>query len=159
MFGRAVETGPGSKEHEQIMGNDWIYAEAGIPDRSAGWPSGVSILQVDREKGFSGAVDALNLGISVQLISHCSPTQTPVEREGYSGLSLGPMRTWVVDITDKGGSSPERDHRDSQWGLFFMHCLSVCLTCCFLPCCVQSTGRMVIERGKARARVGRLYAE
>lgn len=159
LFERAVETGPGSKEHEQIMENSWIGAEAGIPDRSAGWPSGVSILQVDRERGFSGAVDALNLGISVQLIPHCSPTQTPVEREDGSRLPLRPMRVWVVDITDKGGSSPERDHRHSVWGLRLEFCLSIFPMFCACNCYNQSVHAKRREKAKARSRIGRLNAE
>lgn len=141
------------------MKNSWIDAEAGIPDRSAGWLSGVSILQVDREKGFSGAVDALNLGISVQSIHHCSPTQTPVEREDGSGLLLRPMRIWVVDITDRGGRSLERDQRHSDWGLWPMYCLSISAMSCGCVCCVRSTGAKRIKRAKARFRIGRLNAE
>ena len=159
MFERAVDTGPGSPDHQQIMDNSWINAKAGIPNRLAGWPSGVSILEVDRKKGISGALKALNLSISVQLIPYCKPTQLPVERADGSGLPLMPMKIWTVDITDTGGSAPESDHSCTVWCNRFDLCVALFAAIVMMPCFWQAADQRNMEINEARSRIGRLVLE
>ena len=159
VFEQAVQNGPESREHKDIMDNSWVDAKAGIPDRSGGWPIGVSILPVDRKQGVSGAIKALNLRISVQLIPYCSPTQNPVERGESGGLQLRPMNVWAVDITDTGGSAPEAERRNtvicdySRLGISIFACL-ICIFCFVRPEC-----RKLKEKDKNRYRTEHLVVD
>ena len=101
LFEQAAKNGSASQAHEDLFDNRWISIKAAVPSRKHGWYDGVSILKVDRLKGVSGCLDALNLGISVNLRPASSPKQSVEQRENE--------QIWVVDITDTKGRDPERD--------------------------------------------------
>ena len=99
-FERAARPDPPPHARESIFDDGWISGEAGVPSRSDGWLSGVSILKIDRLKGVSGSLDALNLRISVKLRPFLSPKASVGEQMEE--------KIWVVDITDTRGRDPER---------------------------------------------------
>ncbi|KAL8786982.1 MAG: hypothetical protein Q9195_007960 [Heterodermia aff. obscurata] len=101
LFEQATGSGPASRARKLILDNRWISGKAGVPSRSHGWSSGISILKVDRFKGVSGSLDALNLGILVKLRPSFSPEGSVSERKDE--------QIWVVDITDTERGDPERD--------------------------------------------------
>ena len=121
-FEQAASSGLASEARKDIFHNRWISSKAGVPSRSHGWSSGVSILKVDRRKGVCGSLDALNLGISVNLRPASSPNGSLDQRTNE--------RIWVVDITDTKGSDPERDKRSTDKALM-MEGVEECICCCF----------------------------
>jgi Heterokaryon incompatibility protein (HET) len=155
-FQQAVAAGSESKDHDEIMNNRWIGAKAGNPSKSHGWPSGVCVLQVSRKQGFSANINALNLGISIQLQPYRSPTAAPKEMTDSSGLPLSPRKIWVVDITGTGGSSPEWEHRQSDCGLYAMLLFGVIPALGGCGCCVQAADQERHERNAVRNHVVRL---
>ena len=110
LFGQAIsEADP--QALKEIFDNRWISSEAPVPSRSYGWCKGVSILKVDRRKGISGSLEALNLGISVKLCP--AHSCNPHIKEGVTEHS---KQIWVVDITDTKGNDPEQDlTRAEKW--------------------------------------------
>ena len=103
-FEEAARSSPTSHIRKAIFDDRWISGEAGVPSRAHRWHSGVSILKVDRLKGVSGSLSALNLGISVKLLPNFSPKVSAMENME--------QKIWVVDITDTQGRDPERDTRE-----------------------------------------------
>lgn len=139
VFEQAVASESGS-QRDQIMNNSWIDVKAGVPSRSHGWPSGICILEVDRKKGWTGQIKALNLSISVQLQPYRSPMVASTEHvEGAEsgGSGIGPKEIWVVDVTDNAGASPEREHFWSDCGQTAFTCFSVPLVFIGFACCLM----------------------
>lgn len=135
-FGQAARSDPALEAREYIFDDRWISGEAGVPSRQHGWHSGVSILKVDRLKGVSGSLDALNLGISVKLCPFISPKVSVREQMEE--------KIWVVDITDIQGLDPERQmseyNRDINAERF-----GACI-CCFLCCFCEQPQPMEDQR-------------
>ena len=156
LFQRAVAAGSESKDHDKIMNDRWIDAKAGNPSKSHGWLSGVCILQVSRKQGISANIEALNLGVSINLQPYRSPTTPPKEMTESSGLPLSPRKIWVVDITGTGGSSPEWEHRQSDCSMWTMFLLSVIPAFGGCGCCFQAAEQAHNEREAVRNHVGRL---
>ena len=124
LFEQAATSGQTSNARKVVFDNRWIGSVAGVPNRLHGWHSGVSILRVDRLKGVSGSLDALNLGISVKLCPTSSPNISV--REGMN------ERIWVVDITATRGRDPEQDMSDTNADIRG-EAFCACICCCFDP--------------------------
>lgn len=95
-----------SQVRDEVFHNQWIGMEAPLASRAHGWsPSkGIIILKVDRQKGMSGSIAVINLGISFKLITAPGPNQIPTNE-----IDEGLRQIWAVDITDIGKYDPERD--------------------------------------------------
>ena len=104
LFGRAISSEAGPQVLNQIFDNSWISSEAPVPSRAYGWNKGVSILKVDRRKGISGCLEALNLGISVKFCPAHICNQSI-----KAGKAEDSKHIWVVDITETNGNDPEQD--------------------------------------------------
>ncbi len=92
-----------------LFDNRWLNSSGGVPSRSYGWPDGFSILRVDRQHGISGSLQSLNLHISVSLV----PDPTSPSCDDQRTASDGP-HIWTIDITDTGGSDPEKELRQLE---------------------------------------------
>ena len=104
LFRQTISSEAGPQALAEIFDNRWISSEAPVPSRLYGWYRGVSILKVDRRKGISGCLEALNLGISVKLCPARICNQPSREKVVEQSKQI-----WVVDITDTNGNDPERD--------------------------------------------------
>lgn len=81
------------------------------------------MLKVERWKGVSTPLKALNLGIKVQL----APERSPFLRS--EGVDHGHDRQiWVVDVTDTGGPDPEPELAKATKARSQDECLE-CLCC------------------------------
>ena len=95
---------------DEMFNNRWIGAEGGRPGRSWGWPGGMSILRVDRNKRLIGALEALNLGISVTL----EPIPTSFALAGNRASIRnteemdGLAHVWTLDLFEIDGPDPEK---------------------------------------------------
>ena len=105
-FRRAYSSEADPQDLPKIFNNRWIDSKASKPGRWNGWPTGVSVLKVDRQKGFSGSFPSINLGVSVKLcpIHSC-------DRLSEQEMS---KQIWVVDVTDTKGIDPEEAYRMSM---------------------------------------------
>ena len=122
-FQHAIASAAGSPEGKRLFNNSWIISPASVPSRSFGWPSGISVLKVDKREGASTCLKALNLGISVQLAPERSPFVT--SQRTTDGRE---RQIWVVDITATGGADPERDLAKASNARDQNECLE-CLCC------------------------------
>ena len=130
-FEQAFESEVGAEAHSTIFSNYWIDGlhpslrkQPSVPNRKLGWPTGIATLKVDRTKGVHGCLEALNLGISVELVPDISPDLTSAKSNHRN-----PKQVWVVDITDIEGSDPEQAlaiiAKEESW----YECLRCCLGC------------------------------
>ena len=89
----------------EYFDNSWLSWRPRVtpPSKTTGWKKGYCHLKVDKNKGFEGVYDGLNLGIKVKLLRDPS-----VLRSDRRTQALSP-RVWTVDLTDIGGTSPERE--------------------------------------------------
>lgn len=104
LFEQGVTSEADSQARNEIFNDGWINGVPGVPSKRHGWPGGISILKVDRRRGISGCLEALNLGISIQLIPALSPDMMSKESMNESSRHI-----WVVDITDIRGTDPEQE--------------------------------------------------
>ena len=104
----------------KLFNDSWMTDKGSVPSRKTGWPAGFSVLRVDKRKGLRGSIDALNLGIAVELCPTTFPTTT-CQKDTRESL----MQTWVIDITDTGGSSPEKDMLLWEMGFWSRRSLTI----------------------------------
>ena len=136
----ATESSITPSDRIKILDNSWIDSEGSVPDETHGWPTGASILKVNKALGISGVITALNLGISVRL----SPMYSPTEPTGENSQS-SPRSIWVVDITVNRKSDPETyksAHSKESCGL------GCCLLLggCFIPFLNSAVQKTITER-------------
>ncbi|ETN42570.1 uncharacterized protein HMPREF1541_01727 [Cyphellophora europaea CBS 101466] len=122
LFDQACAWGPTSKPHQEIFDNQWLSCTAGVPSKSYGWSRGISILQVDKKKGMSGTLNALNLRIDIKLVSDISPSSM-----SSRSSSEGARKIWAVDITcDMSGTDPEQALKDKEKADDCDECIACC---------------------------------
>ncbi len=113
-FDQAVTRGIGSREHQQVMKASKTFTE--VPTQSQNhWVGGSLVQTFNRKEGTHVRFVRLsNLKIRVQLQPCHSPTMALTGNIDDSGLSLNPMKVWVVDITDARGTAPNTKPRSSS---------------------------------------------
>ena len=141
-FEQAISSKADPQLLTEIFHNQWINSEAAVPSRSHGWHTGISILKVDRRKGISGSLEALNLGISVKLCP--AHSCDPLSKEG---VDVDPKQIWVVDITDTKGKDPERDLIEANRMMAKTECFGN-IACCFG--CPVNSAEMASQRYTAK---------
>lgn len=142
LFEQAFVWGPTSQPHKSIFDNRWIYTQGNVPTKSYGWPNGVTVLKVDKRKGMSGTLEALNINIEVKLVSNLSPYDNSPK-----AFHADPPQIWAVDITDTHGSDPERARKDAQSA----ESCDSCMACC----CSNDYGASASEEQSQRQREAR----
>lgn len=141
LFEQATASEARSKARNKIFDNRWIVSQASVPSRSYGWSSGTSVLKVDKGKGVSRSLEALNLGISVQLASEPSPYVMSKESTDECERHI-----WVVEITDTGGNDPERDLAKAIKDRFQEECADCLCSGCDDEAANRSTNAMESQR-------------
>ena len=124
LFRQAITSEAGSQTCSELFDNLWLRAQAYVPSKSYGWYGEISVLKVDRRRGVSGSLEALNLGISIKL---CPTSSCKILSS--EGIGEKPEQIWVVDITDTKGSDPERALTRANIDLHAEECVDM-LFCC-----------------------------
>ena len=122
---QAITAGLKSRAHKEVFDNRWINFRAGVPSRIHGWYSGMSVVKTDKKTGIFGALDALNLGISIQLVY--TPSDDAISsKQKDSGSRL----VWAVDITETKGLDPEQSLKDADRHISSQEAGDLCIACC-----------------------------
>lgn len=121
LFEQAFAWGPDSQPHKTIFDNRWIFAPGNVPSKSYGWPNGITVIKVDKRKGMSGILDALNIGIELKLVSNLSP-----HNGSAKAFQADPSQIWALDITDANGSDPEQAMKDARSAESCDSCMACC---------------------------------